>query len=145
MNIQLLPHGSFFITIDDKQVKGKFDMMCIENFCTLHNIPGIIALTELFERGMMPSQYADFILCGIHRTYGSPEHCELKKENILDWIQSIGGLSSNDFLKLMAHGMKLFVRIGNSGGMLELTEDEKKILGLPTDGISLSSELSAPV
>lgn len=136
MNVKLLTHGSFIITIDDKEVKGRFDMMAIENFCNLHNIPGILALTENFQNGMMPSLYADFILCGIHRTYATPEHCELKKDVILKAIEIMGGFSSNDFLKLMAHGMKLFVRVTNNAHMLELDDEEKKILGLPTAGSS---------
>ena len=144
MNVKLLDGGGFLIDIGKEQpVKGRFDMRAIENFCTKRGIPGIIILSEMFKTGMMPTHYADFILCAIHRTYSTPEHCEIKDDDVLGWIETMGGFSSPVFLKLMAQGMKLFVNIKNSASMIELTEEEKKILGMPIAGSASDSEQSA--
>jgi hypothetical protein len=137
--ITLLPQGAFIImapTKDGKapeQVKGKFDMMAIENFANNQNIPGIYFLSEKFQTGMQPTQYADFILCAIHRII-KPEHCEYKHEDVLEWIAAMGGFTSNEFGKLILQGIRLFINITSSANTVELTEDEKKILGIKTVG-----------
>lgn len=138
--VQLLPNGGFFINVtkDDgstEKVKGRFDMMAIENFCEAKLIPGVIILGEFFRNGMKPSHYAQFIICAVHRTFADPGHCEYKEADALNWITAMGGFSGNEFMKLMAHGMKLFVRLSkDSTDMLQLTDEEKKILGIRTAG-----------
>jgi len=144
--VQLLPKGAFIIDAPKKdgsteKVKGVFDMQAIENFCDLKDIPGIVVLGNLFKQGMKPSWYADFILCAIHRTYKQKEHCEFTVEDIYEWITAMGGFSSNDAMKLTAHGMKLFVRLtADAFDNLELTDEEKKNIGMQIAGNSSDTQ-----
>ena len=139
--VQLLPNGGFLIEVPTKdgsgtiKIKGKFDMQAIEEFCKAKDIPGLIMLGQFFKTGMMPSHYAQFILCAVHRTYADKSHCDFTIEDVYEWITALGGFASNDFEKLIANGMRLFVKFTDeSYDSLQLTDEEKKILRIGTAG-----------
>ena len=141
--VTLHENGIFFIDVnkDDgstEKVKGIFDMQAIETFSNNRQIPGIVLLGEYFKNGMMPSWYADLILCAVHRTYKQKEHCEFTIDDVLKWITQMGGFASNDMMKLTAHCMKLFVRLNPEqlDEQLQLSDEEKKILGIEIAGSS---------
>ena len=131
--VTILEHGAFILNVKTKEggiepVKGRFDMQAIEAFCNTKEIPGVVILGKMFQTGMMPSHYAEFILSAVHRIIPK-ENCEYKVDDVNEWIIQMGGFAGNEFMKLMAHGMRLFVRLKDeSYEALELTDEEKKIL-----------------
>ena len=128
ITVQLLDGGKFKITVDDKIILGKFGMKALESFLKLRNIPGIFVLTDKQRAGMMPTEYADFILCAIQSLYADPADCEYKQDDVLEWFELMGGFGTDHFLKLIAQGMKMYADVTSMIGKLDISEEEKKIL-----------------
>jgi hypothetical protein len=127
--VQLLQRGKFIISVDDKQYHGKFNMMALEDYCLKNNIPGPFVLADSFRVGLLPSKYAELIICGIEQL---DKHHNLTVKDVLEWMDVMGGFTSNEFLKLMAQAMRTFSRPDVTG--LDMTDEEKKIFGIEIAG-----------
>ena len=137
--VQLLANGVFILNVTNKEgepepVKGRYDMQAIEDFCAVRNIPGVIVLGHSFRVGMMPTDYAHFVLSAVHRIVPK-DKAPYTVEDAFNWFTQMGGLASPDFEKLIFWGMQLFVRLSDEAiSTVELTDEEKKILQINTPG-----------
>jgi len=123
MNIQFLENGAFILTLDDeRKVKGRFCMWQLRRFSEMIEIGNVIELLNNFSTGMTVNQYAQFILSAIQNYFRTDpdKNCEWKVDNVLDWIDDMGGLNGKDFLNLFMHGL------GTHTAVKEIKAEEKK-------------------
>jgi hypothetical protein len=126
--IELFENGEFSITTKSFGiVRGRFSMSALDFFCEQHNIESYLELLMKVKAGMKIGQYADYILSGIKDVCRREKtECKLLKEDVLDIIDEFGGISSDEFIKLMKHGYSRIVK-------LQETEKDDEILRYAQD------------
>lgn len=134
--IELLPGGKFFITVNDKKVKGRFSMLMLDRFCVSKNIDNYLTLFDLLTKGLRPIEYAEFVLMAIQDYFRDNEdQCEWTEIKVADTIidEALDGLSSPEFDQLMRHAIgrivniKPFVEAANKLTAEEESEKKKEL------------------
>jgi len=123
--VELLEQGQFVITYFpngvEKKIKGRFTMVAFDRFCTLNGKE--ITYFQLIQKiglGMQIGDYANLILFAI-QDYFRPTftQCPITKEDVLDIIDQIGGMSEQ-FFSIIKHA------VGRVAGDVKVLAEEKK-------------------
>lgn len=102
--LDLLPRKEFVITLDSGEIKGKYSLWAIKRFCDKKGL----SLMELQQRLTAEKSTMDdviqTILCAVEhsqREAGKP--FSYSDFDVCNWIEELGGIQSENFLKLQAH------------------------------------------
>lgn len=107
ITIELLPKGEFIIQHKNGQKdKGRFSMYVLDRFCQAKSIANYFELLEKIVTGMSVGDYADLVLMALQDYYRKkPETCEYDRDKVLDLLDELGGLASDDFTRLVRHAI----------------------------------------
>ena len=103
--VDLLPRKEFTITLDSGEViKGKYSLWAAKRFCDKKKLTLVNLFERLSEENMTFDDLIENILCAV-------EHCQKEeglpfKYNDMDvcsWIEEMGGIGSEDYMKLSGH------------------------------------------
>lgn len=102
MSLQLLPSGGFEITLKDATIiKGQFNAASLKKFSLLKGGLGFTDTVSLItDKADMPN-FLQFILCA-----AEGNHTEF---DVLEWIEQMGGVGSDEWLTLLGHVMDAYV------------------------------------
>jgi hypothetical protein len=128
MHIELFENGEFSITSKSFGiVKGRFSMAALDFFCEQHNIESHLELLMKIKTGMRIGQYAEYILSGIKdHCRREKSECRISKEDVMDMIDEYGGISNDEWIKLMKHGYSRIVKLKEQEGDEEAQDKGKK-------------------
>lgn len=99
--LNLLPRKCFEITLEDGSIiKGKFGTWALRRFCDKKNL----TLEQAGEKLRDLTGFADYLLYSVEgEMRKSGEACPYTDIQCCDWIDQLGGISSELFIKLISH------------------------------------------
>jgi hypothetical protein len=137
MEVKLLDDGYFILTLKDgRNFKGRFCMNSLEKFSEAIGITNVFQLLLNFTTGMTIKNYAHFILTALQYTYRkNPDQFKETIEDVLEWIDDMGGLRGDQFLSLFRYGITTHVP-PKPKTQEELDEEKKNLTSLLDGGTS---------
>lgn len=101
MQVKLLERGRFIITDDNNaEHKGRFCAGAIDRFCSLNGIENIIDFYSKIPK-MLVRDHANLIICAME--YEQELDNIYTTRMVLDWIDDMGGIMSENFTDLLRH------------------------------------------
>lgn len=103
--LELLPGKEFKITLQDGSiVDGKFGTWAYKRFCMKLGLSDKKLVARLSEEESSVFDNIELILCAIEsKQRQRGEAFKYTDADICEWVDSVGGIGSETFLKLMAH------------------------------------------
>lgn len=104
-SLNLLPRKSFEILLDDKSVvRGQYSLWSVKRYCDKKKL----SLAQLEEQLNIANISLDdivmLILCAVEYTSRkSKEGFSYSDVDVCDWIEQLGGISSDNYQALIGH------------------------------------------
>lgn len=105
MKVELLPRKEFEITLENAEViRGQYSLWSIKRFCDKKNL-SLNQLQEAMSADKLTfDDVCEVLLCAVE--FKCRQNKEVFKYTDVDacnWIESLGGLMGEDYIKLMNH------------------------------------------
>lgn len=139
--IELLPKGEFSIKdAGGQQLRGRFSMYALNRFCKSAKVESYLALFQKLVFQMTLEEYAELVMIGLqdfHR--GQPNTAPITSiEAIMDLIDDLGGVSSQEFNDLIRHAI-------DRVGLVKPSEDAKSEQPTPEELEAKKKERNANI
>jgi hypothetical protein len=123
--IELLPNAEFILTTESgTQFKGRFSTYTLERFCDMKDIPNYLTLLIRITIGIKIGDYIDLILFGVQGSYNLPDECPLKRKNVADFIDEMGGPVSEKVQGLIEHAIARVVDLKRKAEEKQSDQDD---------------------
>jgi len=103
MKINLLPRKEFELILDSGTIQGKYGLWSYKRYCDIKQISLSEMLSALDKEDSL-DDLCLILLCSVEyssRKKGLPFN--YTDVDICEWIEEMGGVTSDNFLKLLAH------------------------------------------
>ena len=105
MKLELLPRKEFEIHLDSGEIiKGKYSTWSIKRFCDKKSLSLADLDKKMNAENLTIDDLIEIILCAVeHKQRESGLPFIYKDFDVCNWIEEMGGLQSDDFMRLQSH------------------------------------------